>query len=113
MRVKLWLKLVKSLEQLQEEKEDVVGLMQLLLKHAGRLNGCDQLALMKLDVLDGFKKIKVCVAYELNGERIDYVPSSLNDVKNQFMKKSMDGKVLLELENMMHFQKMQKYIEKN
>ena len=50
-------------------------------KHAGRLNGCDQLALMKLDVLDGFSKIKVCIAYELNGERINYVPSSLNDVK--------------------------------
>ena len=50
-------------------------------KHAARLNGCDQLALMKLDVLDGFSKIKVCVAYELNGERINYVPSSLNDVK--------------------------------
>ena len=45
----------KSLEQQTgEEEEDVVGLMQLQLKHAGRLNGCDQLALMKLDVLDGF-----------------------------------------------------------
>ena len=50
-------------------------------KHAGRLNGCDQLALMKLDVLDGFAKIKICVAYELNGERIDYVPTHLEDVK--------------------------------
>ena len=50
-------------------------------KHAGRLNGCDQLALMKLDVLDGFKKIKICVAYDLNGERIDYVPSSLEGLK--------------------------------
>ncbi len=50
-------------------------------KHASRLNGCDQLALMKLDVLDGFEKIKVCVAYELDGQRIDYVPSSLDDVK--------------------------------
>ena len=37
-------------------------------KHAGRLNGCDQLALMKLDVLDGFPKIKICVAYELDGK---------------------------------------------
>ena len=50
-------------------------------KHAGRLNGCDQLSLMKLDVLDGFKKIKICVAYELDGEVIDYVPSSLDNVK--------------------------------
>ena len=36
---------------------------------------------MKLDVLDGFKKIKICVAYDLNGERIDYVPSSLEGLK--------------------------------
>ena len=51
-------------------------------KHAARLNGCDQLALMKLDVLDGFSKIKVCVAYELNGEKNwIMLPSSLNDVK--------------------------------
>jgi len=50
-------------------------------KHASRLNGCDQLALMKLDVLDGFKTIKVCVAYEVNGELIDYVPTHLEDAK--------------------------------
>ncbi|AXX91179.1 adenylosuccinate synthase [Malaciobacter molluscorum LMG 25693] len=50
-------------------------------KHASRLNGCDQLALMKLDVLDGFPKIKICVAYDLDGERIDYMPSDLNKVK--------------------------------
>ena len=58
-------------------------------KHAGRLNGCDQLALMKLDVLDGFAKIKICVAYELNGERIDYVPTHLEDVKAIY--EEMDG----------------------
>ncbi len=50
-------------------------------KYASRLNGCDQLALMKLDVLDGFETIKVCVAYELNGEIIDYVPNDLENVK--------------------------------
>lgn len=50
-------------------------------KYASRLNGCDQLSLMKLDVLDGFEKIKICVAYELNGERIDYVPSNMDEVK--------------------------------
>jgi len=49
-------------------------------KYASRLNGCDQLSLMKLDVLDGFKILKVCVAYEVNGERIEYVPSSLEGV---------------------------------
>jgi adenylosuccinate synthase len=49
-------------------------------KHASRLNGCDQLSLMKLDVLDGFETIKICVAYEKDGERLDYVPSSLDGV---------------------------------
>ncbi|RBQ27172.1 MULTISPECIES: adenylosuccinate synthase [Arcobacteraceae] len=49
-------------------------------RYASRLNGCDKLALMKLDVLDGFPKIKVCVAYELNGERIDYMPSDMENV---------------------------------
>jgi adenylosuccinate synthase len=50
-------------------------------RYASRLNGCDELSLMKLDVLDGFKEIKVCVAYELDGETIDYLPSNLEDVK--------------------------------
>ena len=50
-------------------------------KHAARLNGCDQLSLMKLDVLDGFEKIKICTSYEVNGEIINYMPSDLEDVK--------------------------------
>ncbi len=49
-------------------------------KHASRLNGCDQIALMKLDVMDGFKEIKVCVAYKFEGEEIDYVPYDLEEV---------------------------------
>ncbi len=50
-------------------------------KYASRLNGCDSFALMKLDVLDGFKKVKVCVAYEYKGETIDYVPQDMECVK--------------------------------
>jgi len=50
-------------------------------RHAARLNGCDELALMKLDVLDGFDEVKLCVAYELDGKEIDYMPSNLEDVK--------------------------------
>ena len=49
-------------------------------KYACRINGCDELAIMKLDVLDGFEKIKVASAYEYEGERIDYVPSDLENV---------------------------------
>ncbi len=51
------------------------------MRHAVRVNGVDQVALMKLDVLDGFDEIKVCVAYEFEGRQIDYVPYDLEDVK--------------------------------
>ncbi len=43
-------------------------------RYASRLNGCDELAIMKLDVLDGFDEVKICVAYDIDGERIDYMP---------------------------------------
>ena len=47
------------------------------MKHAVRVNGVDQVSLMKLDVLDGFDEVKVCVAYEIDGEEINYVPYDL------------------------------------
>ena len=50
-------------------------------KHASRLNGCAKLSLMKLDVLDGFDNIKICVAYEVDGKIINYVPSDMNNIK--------------------------------
>ncbi len=50
-------------------------------RYASRLNGCDELALMKLDVLDGFSEVKVCVAYELDGVEINYLPENLDSVK--------------------------------
>jgi adenylosuccinate synthase len=50
-------------------------------KYASRLNGCDGLALMKLDVLDGFNTIKICTGYRYNGEVIDYVPFDLENVE--------------------------------
>ena len=49
------------------------------MRHAVRVNGVDQVALMKLDVMDGFSEIKVCVAYEIEGKEIDYVPYDLED----------------------------------
>ncbi|MCW9026893.1 MAG: adenylosuccinate synthase [Thiovulaceae bacterium] len=50
-------------------------------RHACRLNGVDELSLMKLDVLDGFDEVKLCVAYEYNGTEIDYMPADLENVK--------------------------------
>ncbi|HEY4201839.1 MAG TPA: adenylosuccinate synthase [Devosiaceae bacterium] len=42
-----------------------------------KTSGITGIALTKLDVLDGLKEIKVCVGYELNGSRIDYLPASM------------------------------------
>ncbi len=50
-------------------------------KYASRLDGCDGFALMKLDVLDGFEKVKICYAYEYEGKQIDYVPENLDLAK--------------------------------
>ena len=36
---------------------------------------------MKLDVLDGFSKIKVCIAYERDGKRYATLPENLDDIK--------------------------------
>ncbi|MFH0710674.1 MAG: adenylosuccinate synthase [Pseudomonadota bacterium] len=49
-------------------------------RFASRINGCDDLSIMKLDVLDGFEEILVCIAYELDGEVIDYMPLDLEAV---------------------------------
>ncbi|OYT60057.1 adenylosuccinate synthase [Thermoplasmatales archaeon ex4484_30] len=46
--------------------------------YACRLNGADEIALTKLDVLDGLKKVKICIAYECEGEEIKNFPSSLH-----------------------------------
>ena len=45
-----------------------------MLRHAVRLNSLTEVALTKLDVLDVFDTLKVCVAYEADGERYDHVP---------------------------------------
>lgn len=47
-----------------------------LVRQAVATNGITGIALTKLDVLDGLDEIKVCVGYELDGERIDYLPAA-------------------------------------
>ena len=49
-----------------------------LVRQMVKVSGIDGIALTKLDVLDGFKEIKVCVAYELDGSRIDSLPAGQN-----------------------------------
>jgi adenylosuccinate synthase len=41
-----------------------------------RTSGIHGIALTKLDILDGFPEIKVCVGYRLDGREIDYLPAS-------------------------------------
>jgi adenylosuccinate synthase len=47
-----------------------------LVSQTVKTSGIDGIALTKLDVLDGFKEIKVCTAYRLDGEIIDYLPAA-------------------------------------
>jgi adenylosuccinate synthase len=45
-------------------------------RQTARTSGINGLALTKLDILDGFDEIKVCVRYRLDGREIDYLPAS-------------------------------------
>ncbi len=49
-----------------------------LVRQVVRVSGVNGIALTKLDVLDGFGEIKVCVAYDLDGQRIDSLPGGQN-----------------------------------
>lgn len=48
-------------------------------RYAAALNGLDTIALTKLDVLDTFDEIAVCVAYRYRGETIDWIPPCIKD----------------------------------
>jgi adenylosuccinate synthase len=47
-----------------------------LVRQTIRTSGIDGIALTKLDILDGFETIKVCVRYKLDGQTIDHLPAS-------------------------------------
>jgi adenylosuccinate synthase len=47
-----------------------------LVRQTVKTSGIDGIAFTKLDVLDGFDELKVCVAYKLDGQIIDYLPAS-------------------------------------
>jgi len=48
-------------------------------RYATRINGLTDIFLTKLDVLTGIKEIPVCVAYEVDGKRVDELPYSQTD----------------------------------
>lgn len=52
-----------------------------LVRYASIINGLDRLAITKLDVLDELDKIKIAVAYEYKGKRLELFPSLLKEAK--------------------------------
>ena len=52
-----------------------------LVKFAMKLNNTTELVLTKLDVFDGFKKIKVCTAYKINGKLVSKMPFDISREK--------------------------------
>ncbi|MBR2519005.1 MAG: adenylosuccinate synthase [Selenomonadaceae bacterium] len=53
-----------------------------VVKYAGQLSGTDYMAVTRLDILDSFDEIKMCVAYKLDGKIIDEIPASLKILAN-------------------------------
>ena len=50
-----------------------------LVRQTIKVSGINGIALTKLDVLDELEEIKMCIQYELNGKKIDYLPSAPED----------------------------------
>ena len=50
-----------------------------LVRQTIKISGIDGIALTKLDVLDELEEIKMCVQYELEGKKIDYLPAAVED----------------------------------
>ena len=61
------------------------------LKYAIMINGVTQLIMTKADVLGEFDTIKVCTHYEINGEKIDYMPYDLVNVEVKPIYKELPG----------------------
>ena len=70
-----------------------VGWLDLVLvRQAVRVNGLTEIALTKLDVLNCFDKIKVCTAYDINGDKVIEMPASLTKYrKAQAIYETLDG----------------------
>ena len=63
-----------------------------LVRQTIKISGIDGIALTKLDVLDELDEIKICVAYEINGKKIDYLPAAVDhQLKVKPIYKTYDG----------------------
>lgn len=52
-----------------------------VMRHSRRVSGITNLSLNSIDVLSGLDTVKICVAYDLDGQRIDHYPASLEQLK--------------------------------
>ncbi len=70
-----------------------VGWLDLVqVRQAVRVNGLTEIALTKLDVLNGFNKIKICTAYDINGKKVIEMPASLTKYRQtQAIYETLDG----------------------
>ena len=50
-----------------------------LVRQTIKISGINGIALTKLDVLDDLDQVKMCVSYELDGNKIDYLPAAVDD----------------------------------
>ena len=50
-------------------------------RYTSRLSGIDEIALMMMDVLSQLPEVRICTAYELDGERITHFPSQVSDLR--------------------------------
>ena len=63
-----------------------------LVRQTIKISGIDGIALTKLDVLDELDEIKMCIEYDLNGKKIDYLPAAVEDqLKIKPIYKTFDG----------------------
>ncbi len=91
-----------------------VGWLDLVqLRQAVRVNGLTDIALIKLDVLNNFKELPVCVAYDINGKTITEMPASLSDYrKAKPIYKTLPGWNNFNVENGSNFSSLPKNIFK-
>ena len=62
-----------------------------IVRFAATVNGFTSIAVCKVDKLDTYEKIKVCVGYKLDGKEIDYMPSATDLYRVEPVYKVMDG----------------------
>tara|TARA_B100001057_G_scaffold451128_1_gene493818 strand:+ start:4702 stop:5994 length:1293 start_codon:yes stop_codon:yes gene_type:complete len=63
-----------------------------LVRQTIKISGINGIALTKLDVLDNLEEIKMCIAYELDGKKLDYLPAAVDDqLRVKPIYKNFDG----------------------